>query len=67
MLPEIRSALSAERACDLQEAGSRERMARAASGGRPSGPRRRLGRGLISLGGRIAGDEGLVEELYARH
>jgi len=67
MLPEIRSALSAERACDLQEAGSRERMARSASGARPSGPRRRLGRGLISLGSRIAGEDALFEELYARH
>jgi hypothetical protein len=66
MLPEIRSALSAERACDLQEAGSRERMARSALGARPSG-RRRLGRSLISLGSRIAGEDALFEELYSRH
>jgi hypothetical protein len=67
MLPEIRSALSAERACDLQAAGSRERMARAAAGARPGGSRRRLGRGLMSLGSRIAGEGALFEELYSRH
>ena len=66
MLPEIRSALSAERACDLLEVGARERMARAAAGPR-GGPRRRIGKGLISLGGRLAGEDALVEELYSRH
>lgn len=57
MLPEIRSALSAERACDLQSIGCRERMARAAAAARINGPRQRLGRRLVSIGSRIAGED----------
>ena len=65
MLPELRSALSAERVRDLQSAGCRQRLALEAGSGDRSA-RKRLGKRLISLGSKLAGDDALFEELYAR-
>ena len=63
MLPEIRSALSAERARDLQLAGCKQRLALEASNG-TSSPRKRLGRRLISIGTKLAGDVLIVNRLF---
>ena len=63
MLPEIRSALAAERARDLQDAGCRQRLALEAVGG-TSSPRKRLGRRLISIGTKLAGDVLVINRLF---
>ena len=63
MLPEIRSALSAERVRELQSAGCRQRLALEA-GHSDRSARKRLGKRLISIGVKLAGDVVLINRLF---
>ncbi len=57
MVPGLSYTISAERTRDMRLAADRARLASAAAHDRASGsPRQRLGRRLISLGLRLAGD-----------
>jgi hypothetical protein len=62
LLPELRTELSAQRSRDLLLAGCRERLARAAAN--TGSTRQRLGRRLISIGTKLAGDAALTDHTF---
>ncbi len=62
MTPDLHLELSALKADELRHAADHQRLVRAAASRSPArSPRERLGRRLISLGVRVAGDASLEE------